>query len=128
MLRYLLVAALLLAGLTEASAQTTTRRKTAKKRAAYSVRGPRRAVGPGISPRTGRPYGEALAQHPELKDQVYLAPGVPMRKRSTYLPKSSYSNRAPRAAALGAATTRNANTTLNGGTKSAAPAKARRRP
>lgn len=127
MLRYLLVAALLLAGLTEASAQTT-RRKTAKKRAAYSVRGPRRAVEPGISPRTGRPYGEALAQHPELKDQVYLAPGVPMRKRSTYLPKSSYSNRAPRATAAGAATTRNANTTLNGGTKAAAPAKARRRP
>ncbi len=127
MLRYLLVAALLLATLTEASAQTTTRRKTAKKRAAYSVRGPRRVVGPGISPRTGRPYGEALAQHPELKDQVYLAPGVPMRKRSTYLPKSSYSNRAPRAAT--GATSRSANTTLSGGgTKAATPAKAKRRP
>ena len=102
----LLVFALLLATLTEASAQTrTTNRNRGKKKVAYSSRGVRRAVGPGISPRTGRPYGEALSQRPDLRDQVYLAPGVPMRRKPVYQPKSSYSNRAPRAAARAANTT-----------------------
>ena len=106
-MRYiLLVFVLLLATLTEASAQTrTTNRNRGKKKVAYSTRGARRVVGPGISPRTGRPYGEALAQRPDLRDQVYLAPGVPMRKKPVYLPKSSYSNRAPRAARPATSTT-----------------------
>lgn len=113
MLRYLLAASLLLIGLTEASAQTTPRR-AARKRVPYSVRAARKA-GPGINPHTGRPYGAALAQHPDLKDQVYLAPGVPMRKRSTYLPHSSYSNRTPKPAAP------RTNTTLSGSAGPAAP-------
>lgn len=114
MLRYLLAAALLLIGLTEATAQTITNRNHGKKRAAYSTRGARRKVGPGISPRTGRPYGEALAQHPDLKDQVYLAPGQPMRRKSVYLPKSSYSSRTARVAKPTKAK-QPANTTLSGG-------------
>ena len=122
-MRHLLfVFALLLATLTEAGAQArTTNRNRGKKKVAYSSRGVRRAVGPGISPRTGRPYGEALSQRPDLRDQVYLAPGVPMRRKPVYQPKSSYSNRAPRAA-------RPANTTVGSAAQPAArPAKARPR-
>lgn len=125
MLRQLLVTALLLVSLTPANAQTTPRRKAAHSRTAYSVRGPRRVVGPGISPRTGRPYGEALQQHPELKDQIYLAPGVPARKRSTYLPKSSYSSRTPRTTTT---SQQSGNTSLNGSATPTTPAKSGRRP
>lgn len=116
MLRFLLAAVLLFVGLTDANAQTATNRNRGKKKVAYSARGARRKVGPGISPRTGQPYGAALAQHPDLKDQVYLAPGVPMRKRSTYLPKSSYSSRVP-GAPKAVAEKQPANTTLHGSTK-----------
>lgn len=117
MLRSLLAAALLLASLSSATAQTTPRRQAAGSRTPYSVRSPRRVVKPGISPRTGRPYGETLQQHPELREQIYLAPGVPMRKRSTYLPKSSYSSRTPRPTTKGSA----GGTTLGGSSRQAAP-------
>ena len=119
MLRSLLAAALLFASLTSATAQTTPRRKAGRARTPYSVRSPRRVVQPGISPRTGRPYGEALQQHPELREQIYLAPGVPVRKRSTYLPKSSYSSRTPRPATKGSA----GGTTLGSSSRQATPAR-----
>lgn len=124
MLRSLLAGMLLLVGLTVASAQTAPHRAT-KKRVPYSTRKAKQPAGPAINPHTGRPYGAALQQHPELRDQVYLAPGVPMRKKSTYQPHSSYSSR-PTRPATGA--TAGGNTTLGGGAKAVPTTSSAKRP